>query len=194
MEIFKPLLKISFWILLILSTLALVFIHVGLAGLEFDFTPSGFNFYIKELSKYGYLFGATISVLALIYGSSRYHEKIKNDRFIEWKSAIEPYLNYAGVSNEMLKVEFTRKRYELFRILYNLGFRIQKKVELEKCLFLFKNEIELFESQNKNYQNTGGAYPDLEYVFIFDSINYLIHGSCIECYPGYERDLKICFP
>lgn len=185
-------------ILLAMSAFALIEIHWSLTIMKFSFSPSGIETYLTSLGKYKYLFTGTISTCSVYFGSLRVKatfdsnkEKIKQDRFNEWKTILQIRFSEISKSDPMMIREINKIRLHIFNSLFDLDFKIADKEQL-KTLFNkhFKDFVTFFETQNNKSIKLGGAYPNDKYSYSFGSFYSIFSGMLDSWYDNIHKDLK----
>lgn len=186
----------------LLSIIALINIHIANYTYILEVTPEGVNNYISSFSEYKTLFASTITVIAAYFGLERLNEatianneKVKQDRFIEWKFSIEHRLAYADEKNPQIRKVFASKRFYLFNDLYAINFIVKDKKKLEDLFNkYFKDIVPFIERQNQTYLKQAGIYPSEKYSYSYDAFRYLFFGCCpYENYLEIEVDLASLF-
>ena len=199
--IFSKLFVVIIAILIIASLVALYSIHYKLIfedNLVFNFNPEGINTYFSAYSVYKSLLGSTIATIAAYLGLLRLEvaaeaniEKLKQDRFTEWKSILEIRFLEIDEKNPFMKREFIKERGEFFDLLYERKMEISDKQNLivvfDNC---FKKVVDFFETNNKNYQKYGGIYKDTKQLYAYDSFQFLFMGCVPKYYPEIFSDLE----
>lgn len=200
-RILNTLIVIIIFILLLMSSLTIIFIHwkfFNSSAYHFSFTPTGINTYLTAFGEYKALFTGTVATCAAYFGLHRLNaatqanmDKLKQDRFLEWKTVQEYRAIEIEKVDPYLKKEFVRVRYQFFQQLYNLNFHINDKEELT-ALFntIFKDLVLSFEDMNNKHIGMGGVYPSSNFAYSFDSFRYLVIGSADTVYPEFIKDLQ----
>ncbi len=178
-------LKIIVIILCIISVLTVVLINIDLADhsrYSFAASASGFEFYLARYGTYkDYIFNNSVSIAALggIKGLQESIQancdKLKQDRFLEWKNALELRIKEIVEKDQYMDREFTKRRYQIFSILYRDNFEIASYEQLKEIFEVFKDVIPFLEEQNKRHISLGGIYPDGEYSYAFDSFKFVLY-------------------
>ena len=138
MKIFNGILLTIIVILNFMSLVALFTIHWTLYDkYSFSFSPEGINNYLASLGQYKALFTATVATIAAFFGLHRLKaatdansDKLKQDRFSEWKTVLDIRFIEIEKADPFMRREFTSVRYNLFRQLYNLNFSITNNTQL----------------------------------------------------------------
>lgn len=185
-------------ILLAFSALAVIEIHWNLLIMKFSFSPIGIETYLTSLGKYKYLFIGTISTCSAYFGLLRLkvtydsnNEKLKQERFNEWKTIFQIRSSEILKKDPVMIRELTIIRQHVFNSLFELDFKVTDKVRLNIVFDKhFKNYVSLFEYQNNEYTKIGGVYPDDKYSFSFDSFYYIFNGMLETWYNNFYLDLK----
>lgn len=199
--IFNALFLVIIGILIVLSAIALIAIHWELSSHSFTFTPKGVNNYLAAIGEYKNLLGATVAAIAAYFGLLRLKaatdqnaDKLRQDRFSEWKTVLDIRFIEIERNDPYMKREFTRVRYNLFQQLYPLGFKISRREEITNIFqTIFADLVYFFETQNYKHIGMGGIYPDANYSYSFDSFQFLILGCVDDVYGGILADLKNLF-
>lgn len=201
-KIFNGLLLTIIIILVIMSTIALISIHYSLYDKNsFSFSPDGINTYLSAFGQYKALFTATVATIAAYLGLLRLkvatdanNDKLKQDRFSEWKMVLDIRFIEIEKLDPYMKREFVRVRYNLFKQLYDLHFSISNKDQLTQISqTTFGDLISFFEAQNNKHIDMGGAYPDDQFSYSFDSFRFLLLGCVDKTYPDILTDLKALY-
>jgi hypothetical protein len=188
-KIFNWLLLLVIIMLIFMSTIALISIHLVLyLKYYFSFTPEGIDNYLSLFGQYKGVFTATITTIAAYLGLYRLKaatdansDKLKQDRFTEWKTGLEIRLFKIEKSDQVMRDVFIKERYNLFVQLYDLNFVINNKTQLTMVFrSIFQNLVTPFELNNVKYNDMGGVYPNRIYSYSFQSFLYLFRGSINE--------------
>jgi hypothetical protein len=180
--------------------LTVVMIHLNFAkpNYSFSLSSSAINIYLSSFGNYKALFTGTIAAIAAYYGLHRMTvaadaniQKIKQDRFSEWKTVLDNSLHEIEKKDPYMKREFTRVRLDFYERLYEINFNIESD-EVLTTIFesVFGNLIQFFEEQNEMSIQMGGAYPDQNYSYSFDSFRFLFLGSAGTVYNKIAKDLQ----
>lgn len=199
-KLFNILLLIAITILLIMSCLALIDIHWNFfdkSKYEFSFTPQEINTYLQGFGVYKTLFTGTVATIAAYFGLLRLKvaneankDKLKQDRFSEFKTLIDVRVIEVESRDPYMKREFIRIRYNFFNDLFERKFSILDSVSLREVFERhFKNVVRFFEEQNNRYIKMGGIYPNSTYSYSYDSFRFMFQGCFEEMYLGIETDL-----
>lgn len=189
-------------ILGIFSILAIVSIHWHLfSKYHFEFSPIGINTYISSFEKYKALFAATgacfsiyFVVMGLLTNITSNMEKIKNDRFTEWKNILDIRLIETDINDPYLKKIFISNRHSLFLKLDELNYSVNNKSELIDIFnSYFRDSIAMLEKMNKNHMKYGGVYRDKNHSYSFNSFEFIFLGTLKNKYPGIQEDLNELF-
>ncbi|MGK6344355.1 hypothetical protein ACMGDK_19260 [Chryseobacterium sp. DT-3] len=168
----------------ILSSMAFIATQRNLLDNDFEFSPEGISFYISQFAHYNGLFAATISLIVAYYGIERLKaaeraniDKIKLDRYSDWKIITDTRIDIVKDENPLFRREFINIRYKLFEDLYP-AFSIENKKQLQ-ILFnkYFAALIPAFESNNKNQQRLGGIYSSLDHSYFGQNFLFVFLGS-----------------
>jgi len=158
MKIFNWLLLTIIVILIFMSLVALVTIHWTLyIKYLLSFSPEGIETYLISFGKYKTLFTATVATIAAYFGLHRLKaatdansDKLRQDRFSEWKTVLDIRFIEIEKLDPYMKREFVRVRYNLFLQLYDLNFSITKNAQLTQIFqSTFQDLAQFFEGQNK---------------------------------------------
>jgi hypothetical protein len=202
MKIFNWLLLAIIVILIFMSLVALITIHWTLScKYSFSFSPEGINNYLSSFGQYKALFTATVATIAAYFGLHRLKaatdansDKLKQDRFSEWKTVLDIRFIEIEKADPFMRREFTRVRYNLFRQLYDLDFAVTNNAQLSQIFqATFRDLTRFFEEQNNRYIGMGGIYPNNTHSYSFDSFRFLLLGSIDTIYPEIVRDLQTLY-
>lgn len=197
MKILNSLFVFFVIILVVMSLLALVIIHATLFKYTFSLTPAGLNTYLNEYKSYSALFAGTIATTGGYLGLLRLHaatnanrDKLKQDRFSEWKTVFEIRALETEKKDPFMKREFVRLRWHFFNELYKRNFTVANKNDLTTVLSIFKTVIPFFEEQSNDYVNMGGVYRDANSSYSVNSFVFLFLGLIDISYNEIELDLR----
>lgn len=202
MKIFNWLLLTIIVILIFMSLIALMAIHWNLCrNYSFSFSPEGIDTYLTSFGQYKALFTATVATIAAYFGLHRLKaatdansDKLRQDRFSEWKTVLDIRFIEIEKYDPYMKREFVRVRYNLFRQLYDLDFSITNNAQLTQIFqSTFQVIARFFEEQNNRYIGMGGAYPDNTHSYSFDSFRFLLLGSVDNTYTDIVGDLQTLY-
>jgi hypothetical protein len=202
MKIFNGLLMTIIIILIFMSVLALGTIHWFLYNeYSFSFSPNGIDNYLASFGQYKALFTATVATIAAYFGLHRLKvatdaniDKLRQDRFSEWKTILDIRLIEIEKVDPYMRKEFTRVRYNLFLKLYAVNFSIKDNSQLTEIFqSIFQDLTRLFEEQNNKQIGMGGIYSTNKYSYSFDSFQFLFLGSLDGNYPEIQRDLHTLY-
>jgi hypothetical protein len=202
MKIFNLLLLTIVVILICMSLISLVAIHWTLCDkYSFSFSPKGINTYLTSFEQYKALFLATVTTIAAYFGLHRLkaatdanNDKLRQDRFSEWKTVLDIRFIEIEKYDPYMKREFVRVRYNLFSQLYNLNFSVTNNEQLTQIFnSTFQDIVRFFEEQNNKHLGMGGVYPDNTYSYSFDSFRFLFLGSIDTFYPEIISDLQTLY-
>jgi hypothetical protein len=197
-RIFNVLLLTSAVILILMSLLALILIHWTLWDYAFSFTPIGINNYLTAFGIYKALFTATVAVIAAYFGILRLTaatdaniQKMKQDRFSDWKTVLDVRFIETEKRDPLMKREFIRIRHNLFEQVYQRNFNLENNDHLNRTFqAVFPQElINFFETQNNVLVGVGAVYPNNNYAFSFDSFQFLFFGCFDIIYNEAREDL-----
>ncbi len=200
-NIFNTLLVPIILILISMSLLAIIAIHwsfFNTTKYSFSFSPTGINNYLNGFGNYKALFTSTVATIAAYFGLFRLkaatdanRDKLKQDRFSEWKTVLDVRFIEMEKKDPCMKREFIKLRYNYFNQLYNMHFSISNKDQLQQIFQTnFNASISFFEIQNNKYVSVGGYYPDHNFSYSFDSFQFLVLGSIDNDYPKILDDLR----
>lgn len=185
------------YILLFTSSLAIIAIHWELVYRSFLFSPKGISNYLDQYGSYKALFTGTVATTAAFLGLKRLQvaaeantDKLRQDRFIEWKAVLETRLLVIEDTDPLMKRPFIKERWNLFCLLYKHDFNVNTKEQLLNAFDIFGPSIQFFETFNKNYMNNGEAYRSKDHAYGLDSFHYLMIGTFNQLYDKYYDDLK----
>lgn len=161
---------------------------------------TGLNNYLEFYSDYSALFGSAIATLSLLFGLLRLNEatttnveKLKQDRFNEWKLYLEVRMTEVEKNNSIMKREFIKERWVFFGVVYKLKFRIANKKELIAAFEGFKKLVATFESNHTRTQNLGEIYPNRTTSYSFNDFSYVFFGGIYDFYPEIFDDLSTLY-
>ena len=190
---FNVLFLVIIAILTLMSLAAIVFIHwtfFDITKYSISITPIGINNYLSAYGNYNALFAATIATIAAYFGLLQLKDKLKQDRFSEWKTVLDIMFIEIEKFDPYMRREFTRVRYSLFRQLYNLNFNIENNAQLTQIFqTTFQDRVIFFETQNNKHIGMGGAYPTDRYSYSFNSFQFLLRGCFDNVYTEINNDL-----
>jgi hypothetical protein len=181
-----------------MSVIAVIGIQLDLVqNYSFSFTPDGFNTFLEAYSKKVNLFAGTIAITGLYFGLLRVNaavtanvEKVKNDRFSEWKTVLDVRAAEIEKKDPFMKREFVKVRFQFFSKLYDKNFNISNKDALIDIFSVFKPIVPFFEQQNNEYINMGGTARNQNHSYSFDSFRFLFFGGLDNYYNNIETDLR----
>jgi hypothetical protein len=187
-------------ILIVMSILALAVIHLTFFDKQIytsSFTPTGINNYLNGLGEYKALFTATVATIAAYFGLLRFkaaadqnRDKLKMDRFSDWKTVLDVRFIEIEKNDPYMKKEFIRIRYHYFNQLYDMKFNIATKTDLTTIFnTTFKDLVEFFENQNNKNIRMGGTHPTCAHSYSLDAFRYLFLGCVDNSYPEIKVDL-----
>jgi len=201
MKILNGLIITIISILLVLSLVAFVLIHWNLADYSISLSPDGMEIYLTALGQYKALFTGTIATCAAYFGLLRVkvsedanREKVKQDIFSEWKLVVQ--VRSAEVErNDLFMIrEIIRLRRPLFNRLYELDFNVQNNAQLTDIFNEhISNMVNFFETQNNKHIGMGGAYPNDQYSYSYDSFRFIFFGMIEAWYDNLENDLRTLY-
>lgn len=197
-RIFNIIIEILSLILCLFSLLAFIFVNIDLLKYPLQFNLEGLNNYFREIGHFKELFAATITLIVAYFAIQRWHaaeiankDKVKLDRFSDWKAISELRMNEVSASNSLFKREFSRIRYNFFNELYDSKMSINEKIQLEKIYNNhFKGLAKIFEEQSKGYINRGGNYENLNSAFFVDDFYFVFAGCVDKSYENISTDFK----
>lgn len=196
---FNVLFLIIIGILTLMSLMAISIIHWGLIETKvFSFTPTGINNYFNAFGEYKALFTSTVATIAAYFGLLRLkaatdanNDKLKQDRFSEWKTVLDIRFIEIEKYDPYMRREFTRVRYNLFQQLYKNDFSISDLKQLTQIFESnFQDIVKFLESQNNKYIGMGSVYIDNMQSYSFDSFRFLLLGCVDNTYTEIVTDLQ----
>ncbi len=202
MKIFNWLLLGIIVILISMSLIAIATIHWTLFGkYSFSFSPEGIDIYLVSFGQYKGLFTATVTTIAAYFGLHRLKaatdansDKVRQDRFSEWKTVLDIRFIEIEKFDPYMKREFIRVRYNLFIQLYDRNFSIENNEQLTQIFqSTFKEHARFFEENNTKYIGMGGVYRNEKHSYSFDSFRFLLLGSVDILYPSIVSDLQTLY-
>lgn len=178
--------------------IAFVFVHLELLKRNLQLDLEGINNYFTEITNFKELFGATITLILAYYGLKRLktaeksnRDKVKTDRFSDWKSITELRMNEVREKNKIFVREFSRVRYNLFNDIYDKKMSIKSKKELDIIYDKHFNDItRVFEENNDDYVGMGGIYRTADSTYFFDDFYFVFIGCLDSSYDGMYNDIK----
>ena len=188
-------------ILSLMSLVAIITIHWTLFDISeysISLKPIGVNNYLSAYGAYKTLFIATVTTIAAYLGLLRLkaateanNDKLKQDRFNEWKVVLDNRFPIVINSDPDMKRIFIEMRYKLFCHLFKLNFKISNKKELTQIFTTILNEwVGAIEVQNKHFNNYRGIYKDQNHSYSFANF-YFVFGGCVDdIYSEFYEDLK----
>lgn len=198
MKILKGTLDAVLIILIVLSLIALIVVHWTLFHKAWLITPQGFENYITSLGNYKALFTSTVAVMAAYFGFHRLNvaieanvQKVKQDRFVEWKTVLDIRFMEIEKNDPFMKREFVRIRHKFYEQLFPLKYNIDNQTQLIQIFdSTFRELVIFFEQQNNRHIGMGGPYPDNRYSYSFDSFRFLFLGCIDNVYNNIVIDLQ----
>ena len=198
MKIMNILMIIIITILLVMSSIALISIHGKLVDLPFEFTPFGIDNYLSSFGFYKYLFTGTIATCSAYFGLLRVKatldsniEKIKQDRFSEWKTIVQLRCNEIEYIDPKMTREIIKVRRAMYNYLYDKDFKINS---IEELTPLFNdniaNLVAFFEDTNKRQQKLGTVYQNDRHTYSFNSFRFIFFGMIEGYYDNIINDLE----
>lgn len=200
-KIFSNLFVFIIIVLIVASIITLYSIHYKLFFEKhsvLSFYPEGINEYFSAYQNHKSLLASTVATIAAYLGLLRLEvaadaniEKLKQDRFIEWKSILEIRFLEIDEKNPFMKREFIKERNNYFNLLYDQNFIISDEKSLIKIFDkTFKKLIDFFEISNLNYISRSGHYKDDKSLYAFESFQFLFIGCTEEHYSEILSDLE----
>lgn len=179
------------------SAVVIALIHIELFKYHFSFTTTGIENYLDRYGDYKGLFTLTIASVAALSGLKSLgesikanKERIKQDRFNEWKNGLEIRLNEISNNDPYIFKIFTQRRYRLFSVLYEHDFEIKDAGHLLMIFSIFKDVIPVFEEHNPWRNKLNGIYRDREHTYAFEAFCSVLYGGIDQCYADTKNDLK----
>ena len=198
-NIFLNVIIIIFAIILLLFSLAsFVIIQKELFSYSFRFDTVGLNNYIFSFTTYKELYAATMTLIVSYFAILRLKaaevanlEKVKQDRFSEWKIQLEIRILEVEKNNPYLKRQLTTIRYKFFNKLYEIKMSINSKEDIIKIFDDdFKKSLLFLEENNLNYKSQGGIYLNKKATFFYNDFFFVFCGSLDNFYDDLYKDLK----
>lgn len=187
-------------ILTVMSVIAITAVNWNCAReYSFSFTPEGISRYLAAYGSYKSLFTATVSSIAAYLGLLRLKaatdanvDKLKQDRFNEWKTILELRFLEFEERSPLLKREFVKIRYNLFCYLYETDFALNDKNGLLQFLDsnISQQTIRFIEQDNRMYRDMAGTYTNSSHSYSFDAFRFMILGCLSTVYDGIDSDLE----
>ncbi|MCG8750554.1 hypothetical protein [Tenacibaculum finnmarkense] len=180
-----------------MSILALISIHGKLADFDSKFSPSGIDNYLSSYANYKYLFTGTIATCSAYFGLLRVKatldsnlEKIKQDRFSEWKTIVQIRCGEIESLDPKMTREIIKIRLSIYNFLYDKNFKIQNINELTEVFNAYVSSlVGFFENTNKRQQQLG-VYRNERHSYSFDSFRFVFYGMLDSCYEEMINDLE----
>jgi len=189
----KFLLTIVMGCLLVMSLMALIEIHLTLAtGYVFSLSAEGIYEYLTAYGKYNAIFAGAIGTITAYLGLLGFEDKIKQDRFVEWKTLLDDFLVGIETRNPVMKLIFLQERFCLFNFLYKSNFSISNKEQLNRIITdYFQEHIADFEKNDYKCEVFQEVYPDDKHSYSFEFFWRLLL-CCVDrkVYPQCKNDLK----
>jgi len=185
-------------ILLFFSTITFVIIQIELFSYNFKIDSKGLNNYLSSFTEFKELFAGTIILIVAYFSILRLKaaevanlEKVKQDRFTEWKNQLDIRILEVEKNNPFFKRQFTKIRYKLFENLYEFKMSINSKEELLKVTDNeLRKSLRFLEEMNDININLGGVYPDKTFTYFFNDFYFVFIGSLDNYYDNLRDDLK----
>ncbi|MDB5128346.1 hypothetical protein [Mucilaginibacter sp.] len=160
-------------------------------------TADGLLNYLKAYGEFKDLFVVTIAATAAYVGLQSLQEtvfanreRLKQERFNEWKGKMDIRLLEAEKHNPRLRLLFMEHRVKYFNWLDDHNFSISNKQELALSFAIFSHLVRTLEDQNERTIKMGQIYPDADYSYSFDGLRFMFIGGPDHMYPELEIDLK----
>ncbi|WP_345210491.1 hypothetical protein [Mucilaginibacter gynuensis] len=160
-------------------------------------SADGFMNYLKAYGDFKDLFVVTVAATAAYVGLQSLQEtvqsnceRLKQERFNEWKVKMEIRLLDAEKGNPRLRLIFMELRTKFFDWLYEHDFRIGSKQDLALCFAIFSHLVQTLESQNNSAIKMGEIYPNEGYSYSYDGFRFMFLGGPNDTYPEIETDLN----
>jgi hypothetical protein len=197
-KLFNTIIVVLSLILCVFSLLAFVLVNIELSKHRLQIDLTGLNNYLIEVGKFKELYAATITLIVAYFAIQRLYaaeiankDKVKLDRFSDWKNISELRMNEITPNNSFFKREFSRVRYNFFNELYDSKMSINNKTELTKIYNNhFKDLTKRFEEQTKSYISRGGYYENLDTAFFLDDFYFVFVGCVDKSYENIANDFK----
>lgn len=201
MRILNILMIVIISILSIMSILALISIHGKLAVFDVKLTPTGIETYLSSFGTYKYLFTGTIATCSAYFGLLRVKatldsnlDKIKKDRFNEWKTIVQVRCSEIESLEPKMTREIIKVRRALYEDLYEKNFSIENKEELTEIFNAHISDlVGFFESTNKRQQALGGIYRNERHCYSFNSFRFLFYGMLDSWCDEMIEDLEALY-
>lgn len=183
------------------SLITFIIIQIELFQDNFKFTSIGLNNYLKAFAVYKELFAGTIALIVAYFGILRFkaaetanNDKVKQDRFSDWKNLIDLRILEIDKNNPYLKREFARLRYNLFQKLYSKSMSIKNIVELNEIFDeKFKGTLRFLEEMNDKHVNCGGIYKNTKFSYFYNDFQFVFLGCLDDYYDEITIDLENIF-
>ena len=120
-------------------------------------------------------------------------ERLKQDRFSEWKSRVDSRILEVEKNDPYLRRVFLEKRTKYFDQLLDRNFYIADKEQLAICLSVFADVIPFLEDKNNRTIKLGQVYPSTNHAYSYDAFRFVFIGSADGAYPQIETDLKVLY-
>ena len=185
-------------VLSLFSIVAFIIVHVDISKHNFQFDLAGINNYFTELTNFKELFAGTITLILAYYGLKRLEaaersnlEKVKTDRFSDWKSINELRMNELREKNKIFVREFSRLRYNLFNDIYAMNMSLDNIKDFYIIYDKYFNILtRVFEETNDDYKRMGGIYRTADSTYFFDDFYFIFIGCFDNTYEGINKDVK----
>jgi hypothetical protein len=167
--------------------------------MQYSFTPTvtGVRFYFSFFSDYKDLFVVAIAATAAYIGLQSLQqtvqankERLKQDRFSEWKSRVDSRIMEVEKNDPYLRRVFLERRMKYFNALFDRDFFISNKDELALCLAVFSDLVPFLEDQNNRTVKLGQVYVSDDQAYSYDAFRFVFIGGADGAYPEIETDLK----
>jgi HPt (histidine-containing phosphotransfer) domain-containing protein len=163
-------------------------------------TADGFINYLKAYGDFKDLFVVTIAATAAYVGLQSLQqtvqankEKLKQDRFSEWKSRVESRILEVEKNDPYLRRVFLERRMKYFDALFARDFYIASGPEMAICMSIFGDVIPFPEAQNNRTIRLGGVYASSDHAYSYDAFRFVFIGAADGAYPEVERDLHALY-
>jgi hypothetical protein len=183
-----------------MSILALISIHGKLADFDLTFSPTGIDNYLSSFANYKYLFTGTIATCSAYFGLLRVKatldsnlDKIKQDRFGEWKTIVQLRCSEIEALEPKMTREIIKIRRPIYNYLYDKNFEIKNINELTELFNAnISNLVGFFENTNKK-QLQIGIYRNNQHSYSFDSFRFVFYGMLDSWYDEMIDDLETLY-
>lgn len=182
-------------ILCLFSLIAFLSVHLDLLKQQIQLNSKGFNNYFEALGEYKELFAGTITLITAYFAIERLHaaeianrDKVKLDRFSDWKLVTDLRMSEIKESSNVFKREFSKSRYKFYDDLYKLDMIIKNKSQLEQIYNTHFHDLTRFFEENSKGFIDKGIYPSLNSSYFADDFYFVFAGCTDKSYSSMKQD------